>query len=286
MTSAGTALKLGFTQAASRWATGLFAVLATVVEVIAQVIGVLGGLCWVEGDARTGPIALAAGFVCALCGRLMLALVQGGAIRQSAAWLKGQGTGTTLEEMFTAAPRSLAWFLWMLPVELFAMLWKWLGLAALLLAYGRAFAAHRGAVSAAAALAMFLTLSLPLALGWAGLRRAALVSAVRDEVGPWVASTRALAALGGRPGAHLVVLLVGVAGAVVSETVLSVFGSAVSRPELMAVEPMIAGQLAIGALVAFTAALFDLVILYGFTALDLPPKPPIPAAQPRQFVLA
>jgi hypothetical protein len=59
------------------------------------------------------------------------------------------------------------------------------------------------------------------------------------------------------------------------------FGSAVS-PEggLQLIEPVIASELAGGVLVAFTWALFDLVILFGCTALQShptpPPAPPLP----------
>lgn len=279
MISTGAAIKLGFTQAASRWATGLFAVLASTAEVIAGVIALLAFFAWLNGGERTAPVAIAAAVAALLAARILLAFVHGGAIRQSAAWLKGLPSGTTLEEMFHAAPRSLAWFAWTLPIELLGALWKWLGLAALLWAYGRALATGAAGCSAALSLSMFTVLSLPLAIGWSALRRAALVAAVRDELGPFDAMARAAATLLARPGAHLAVLIVGLAGAFVAETMLSIFGSVLSPSELLALEPTLASQLGVGSLVAFAVALFELVILYGFTALETGPAPaPHPAA--------
>src|SRR5881394_1874331 len=110
MIDAGTAVKLAFTQAASRWATGLFAVLASFGEVFGGVVALLGAIAWLDGGEKSAPVALGAAFASVLAARILLAFVHGGAIRQSAAWLRGQGTGTTLEEMFTAAPRSMMWF--------------------------------------------------------------------------------------------------------------------------------------------------------------------------------
>lgn len=280
MISAGTAIRLGFLQAASRWATGLFAALATMVEVFAGVVGMLGALAWLQGYSRAGPIAILTTVLCLLASRVLLTFVQGGAIRHSAKWLKGESTGTSLEEMFHAAPRSLAWLLWTLPIELLGMLWKWLGLAALLWAYGRALVTGHGGAGASFTLALFVTLAFPLALLWAVLSRAALVAAVRDDVGPFVAATRALAWISERPGAFFAVLVVGLAGATGAEVVLSIFGSGMSPERTVSLEYGLADQLAGGLLVAFVGALFDLAILHGFTALvsaPAPAPPPLPA---------
>lgn len=280
MIGAGSAIRLGFTQAFSRWATGFFCILVSIAEVFCGVILMLGFLAWLNGGARSGPIAIGAAVLGMLSARILLAFVHGGAIRQSAAWLEGRGTGTTLEEMFTAAPRSLGWFLWTLPIELLGALWKWVGLGALLFAYGRALLTRDGGFSASVTLAMFVTLALPLALGWALLRRAALIAAVRDELGPFAAASRGLSWIAARPGAWFAVLAVGVLAGAGAELVISMFGSAVS-PEggLDLIEPVIASELAGGVLVAFTWALFELVILFGFTALQSHPTPP-PAPAP------
>lgn len=278
MISAGTAIRLGFVQAGSRWATGLFAALATMVEVFAGVVGMLGALAWLLGYSRAGPIALLTTVLCLLASRVLLTFVQGGAIRHGAKWLKGEATGTSLEEMFAAAPRSLAWLSWTLPLELLGMLWKWVGLAALLWAYGRALVTGHGGAGASFTLALFVTLALPLALLWAMLSRAALVAAVRDDVGPFVAASRALAWISARPGAFFAVLLVGLAGAMGAQLVLSIFGGAVSPDGASSLEHGIAEQLAGGVLAAFVAALFDLFILHGFTALVSAPSPVAPAA--------
>lgn len=278
MIATSAAIKLGFTQAFSRWATGLFAALASMAEVFAGVIAMLGAVSWLQGDARTPKVAMLAAVLTMLCARILLALVQGGAIRHSAAWLKGQGSGTTLEEIFSAAPRSLAWFLWTLPIELVATLWKWVGLAMVVFAYGRALGTHHAGGGAALTLALFLTLALPLALGWAALRRATLVISVRRDLGAWAAASQAVAALTARTGAFYAVLFTGLFTGGIAEAVLSVLSSGLSPSNASGFEPMIASQLASGVLLAFAAALFELVILYGFTALDSEDVAPAVAA--------
>lgn len=280
MTTASAALRLAFSQAPSRWATALFAVLATFADVMGSSIALLGGAAWLAGAERTARVALLGALLVALVSRTLLAFVHGGAIRQSAAWLRGEGTGTALEEMFAAAPHSLRWFLWTLPIELLATLWKWLGLAAVVVAYGYALGTGRAGFSASVAFALFFTLSLPLALGWAALARATLVSAVREGLAPFAAASRALTELAARPGAYLAVLVTGAFGAALAEAMLSLFGSAFTPSGNLDLEPMLARQLAVGLLTAFTAALFELVILYGFTALAVAPPPPAPLAPP------
>ncbi len=279
MISAPAAIRLGFTQAASRWATGLFAVLASCAEVLAGMTLMLGALALMLGHERAGPAALLAAVLGLLAARIMLALVHGGAIRQSARWLRGESSGTTLEELFHAAPYALGWLLWTLPLELLGALWKWVGLAALLWAFGHALAARSGGVSASLALAMFLTLVLPLALFWALVRRTALVAAVRDGLGPLDAALEAVDRIANRPLAYVGVLIVGLSGALAADVFLSMFGGALS-PDGGELEPALASQLVGGVLAAFTGALFELVILFGFTALESEPAapPPLPVA--------
>jgi hypothetical protein len=261
------ALRLGFQQAVSRSGTTLFAVLATIAEVLAGTTAMLGMFLWLDEAHKPAELAFGAAVVGILSARIMLALVQGGAIKQSDAWLRGQGSGGTMEEIFNAAPTSLAWFAWTLPIELLGAAWKWLGLAAGLYAFTHALAAGHGGFSASVALAAFVCLSVPLAIAWSALRRATLVSSLRRGVGPFRASAAALTALIQRPGAFAVVLFVGLFGAAVCEGGLSLVSSIIS-PDDFGLETALTQQLCVAVLVGFTTAMFDLAILYGFTALD------------------
>jgi hypothetical protein len=151
--------------------------------------------------------------------------VHGGAVRQSGAWLTGQTTGSTMEEIFAAGPKSLGWFAWMLPIDLFAALWKWLGLFAVLLGYAHALGARHGGCSASLAFSGYVTVLLLLGLGWALLGRMTLVWTVRRPEGPFRASADALVALLQRPGHFIAVLLTGIAGTAVVSAVVSLFAS-------------------------------------------------------------
>jgi hypothetical protein len=267
VTTASNAIRLGFQQSASRWATSLFAVLASIGEVLAGATLMMAGVAYAEGGERSSAVAVGAGLAGLLASRILLALVQGGAVRQSGAWLKGQGTGSTMEEVLAAAPKSLAWFAWTLPIEVFASLWKWLGLAAVLFGYVHAIATREAGCSASLALSAFACIAFFLAVGWSLLSRATLVWTVRRANGPFHASADALLALVRRPGAFFAVLATGLFGAAALSAVISVMANALT-PDQQGLEQILSGQLATGVLLAFGGAWFDLVILYGFTALE------------------
>jgi hypothetical protein len=270
MTSAPTAIRLGFTQTASRWATSLFAALASIAEALAGITAMLGALAWLDDRERSGVLAFGAAIAGVLAARILLTLVQGGAVRQSGAWLGGQSSGSTMEEILAAAPRALGWFAWTLPIEALAALWKWVGLAAVLYGYGHAVSARHGGCSAALAFSAFTCIAVLLGLGWAALSRATLVWTVRRQVGPFRASAAAFTALLERPGSFFLVLVVGLVGAAVVTFGIGLFASGLT-PDQQDVEEILMGQLATGVLIAFGSALFDLVILYGFTALEADP---------------
>jgi hypothetical protein len=268
MSSASAAIRLGITQTASRWATALFAALASIAEVLAGTTATFGFLAWVDGSQNSPQVAMGAAVAGVFAARILLWLVHGGAVRQSAAWLRGQHTGTTLEEIFYASPRSLAVFAWSIPLELLTTAWKWLGIAAVVYGYGRALSVGHGGCPAALAFAGYLVAVLPIGLGWAALRRVALVNAVHHDVGAWKAATLGVASLVRRPLAFLGVLLLGLFASAMVDTGLSFLGSALGPAGGAGIEPMVASQLAVGVLLATAAALFDLFLVYAFTALE------------------
>jgi hypothetical protein len=270
VTTASNAIRLGFTQTASRWATSLFAALAAIAEALAGVTALLGGLAWLDDREGSGMVALGAAIAGVLAARIMLALVQGGAVRQSGAWLSGQSSGTTMEELLAAAPRSLGWFAWTLPIEALGALWKWLGIGAVLYGYGHALSARHAGCTAALAFSAFTCLAIALGLAWGALSRATLVWAVRRQTGPFRAAADALTALLKRPGAFGLVLVTGLIGATVLSFGIGLLANGLT-PDQQDVEEILMGQLATGVLIAFGGALFDLFILYGFTALEAEP---------------
>jgi hypothetical protein len=275
VTRAFTAIRLGFQQTLSRWASSLFAVLASIAEVLAGLTALLGAAAWLDGGEKSSAAAFGASVAGMLSARILLVLVHGGAVRQSGAWLTGQTTGSTMEEILAAGPKSLGWFAWMLPIDLFAALWKWLGVFAVLFGYAHALGARHAGCSASLAFSGYVTVLLLLALGWALLGRMTLVWTVRRPFGPFRASADALVALLQRPGHFLAVLITGIAGTAVVSAVVSLFASGLT-PDRQGLEQVMMGQLTTGILIGFGSALFELVILYGFTALEA--DSPAPAA--------
>lgn len=271
------ALKLGFSQVLSRWPMTLLAVLLGLLEPLGASVMTISMLMWL-GGAKAGAIGCALSAVAFFFARVLQLLVLGGAIRQSAHWLDGRPVGFAFEEVWAAAPRVLSFVVWALPLDLIFTAWRWVGVVATSVAFARALGAMHAGAWAAASLAWFVTLALVLTLGWAFIRRVALVATVRNDVPSTVGLALGCAQLAQTPWSYVAVLLVGVLLGALSEGALSISGS-VLAPRGAAgfmLEPQLVGQLCIGVLGATVASLCELVTIYGFTAL-MPQRAPAAA---------
>ena len=269
-TRAGEAVSMAVSQAFTRSPSTLFAVLVTTFEALSGLLLTMSLWSMLAGGDKVVPVAFAAAIVCLVCSRLLLAIVHGGAIRQSVAWLEGRPVGTALEQMWLAAPRSLSWFSLVLPLDLLATVWKWVGIAATTVAYLRAFGTGHAGGAASLALAMFIVTSIPLALAWGVIKRASLVSAVRDELPSTAAFGRAAITLITRPLGFTGLLIGGAVVAGVAHGALAVAASLFApRAQALqfAIEPRLINHLVVALLGACLVAVVELVVLYGFAAL-------------------
>ncbi|MHB8874435.1 MAG: hypothetical protein ACYC8T_12175 [Myxococcaceae bacterium] len=286
--SSSRALSLGAKQALSLWPAALAVFGCGAAEVLAGLIATVGVLEWLTGSSQVGQAALGAALSAWLAARILRALAEGGAIRQGAERMTGRGFLPLAAEAVRAAPRSLSFLAWSLPLELLYAGWRTLALIATLGAYFQALGTKQTGVLSSAALALFLTLSIPVAIAWALWGRVAFVRAVRRDEGVLISLYQAAGELWRRPWPRVIVLFATGAAAVAAELVLGGFVNALSssQPE-PSLRLALAGQVVGGILVAYVASLVELARLQALLALELGdegtlpvPRPPSPPPAP------
>lgn len=272
------ALRLGLAQAVSLWPATLSLFLCRAADVLAGAgLGLLP-LRALEGS-WVALAAGAAGLFAAWCGvQLLRALILGGGLRQAARRLGAQPVPGLLDGMATASPRALRYLLFGSLIELLALAYRWLLLAAAGWLYVEALGQLRFGAAASAALALALTLALVLG----GLARlwveVALVRSVGRDVGYLASLYEAVAALRARPWPHVGALVITALLAWCADLTLSAAVAPLASPLSGSLSLALAGHVAAGVLVAFAAALLDFTRLDAFLALDLDSRGALPAA--------
>jgi hypothetical protein len=268
------ALSLGAQQAVSLWPAALGLFLCGAAEVLAGLVAVLGALEWATDSANVGLAALGGAVVVWLAARVLRALVEGGALRQGAARMQRRGFLPLAAEAVSAAPRTLSFLAWSLPLELLYAAGAGLAMLTASAAYFGALGAKHGGFLSSASLALLLTLWAPAAVAWALWGPVAFVRAVRRDEGVLVSLYDAAGELWRRPWQRLAVLVVTGAAAAVAELVLGGMVSVFSAPSLPST---VAGQLVSGLLAAYVAGLVGLCRLQAFLALGLNDDGVLPA---------
>jgi hypothetical protein len=278
------ALRLGFQQAVSLWPAAIAAFLCGAAEVLAGLVLMLGLLAWVQGGfSHVGMAALGASGTGWLAARTLRALVEGGAIRQGSQRMRKKGFLSLAVEASRAAPRSLSFLWWSVPLELLHLVGSSVAVAAGLLAYARALGEQQGGVLSSAALALRLSLIVPVSIAWALWGRVALVRAVNRDQGVLISLFEAAGVLARRPWPRVLILLVTGFAALIAQAVLTGMVNAVMPgfgEAQVDWDLSLAGQWVAGVLISFWAALIELTRLQSLLALELEEEPPV-APPPR-----
>jgi len=285
----GGALRLGFFQAISLWQSTVLVFLARAIESLA---GIAFAVLIASGGAPD-PLALLAAALGAWTAAIVFSsvfrvVVVGGAIRQGACRMRGMPVGALWIEAGAGAGRSLLYLVWAFLLEIAVTAWKVLAMVATLWLYGEALLGRAGGVLPSAALALVLTVVLPLGLMLTLWTELALVRSVLCDRSFLDALLDAATLIGRRFWTLLgLAVLTGLFGQIVNLGLSGTIGLII--PDQASVGLAWISRGAVGILGAMAMVVFEMtrlqafstVVLDGFDALARPPEADfhIPAAQ-------
>jgi len=285
--TAGRAFRLGFQQAVSLWPATVMVFAVRSVQSLADfavAIAVLPSLL-THPDAPLGA-GIGTSITVWIFTQVSAAIFIGGSLRQGAERMRGLPVGGLLSHAAAAAPRSLSYLFWSSVVQVLRFGWSVLAFTAAGLAYLRSLVTGIGGPASAAAIALALTIALPVALlGLIWIEVALVRSVIRDQ-GYLGSLLEAVTAMRTRLGTlvWLTLLSGGIAWVATSSIsgIFSLTGAALSS----AWQLTLAQRVSVSVLSAFVVSLFELTRLHAFGALTLdvlavaPIEPlPVPMAE-------
>ncbi len=265
----GGALRLGFFQAVSLWPSTVLVFLARAIESIA---GIAFAVLIISGGAADPLALMGAGLggwtAAVVFSSVFRVVVVGGAIRQGACRMRGMPVGALWVQAGAAAGRSLLYLVWAFLLEIAVTAWKVSAIAAALWLYGGALLGRVGGVLPSAALALVLTVVLPLGLMLTLWTELALVRSVLCDRNFLDALLDAATLLGRRFWTLLgLAVLTGLFGQVVNLALSGTIGLLI--PDQASLGVAWTGRGAVGILGALAMVVFEMTRLQAFSAVLL-----------------
>jgi hypothetical protein len=265
----GLALRLGFQQAVSLWPATVMVFAARAAQSVAEVaIGTAVFSFLGNSEALLG-IGIGAGVTVWIFTQVCAVFFVGGSLRQGADRMRGLRVGSLLSQAATAAPRSFSYLFFGSLVQMLRIGWSVLAFTAAGLSYLRSLFAGIGGVASAGAMALALTIALPLALMALIWIEVALVRSVIRDQGYLVSLLEAVTAMRARLGTlvWLTLLTAGMAW-VLTSSISAIFGLT-GAGFSSSWQLTLAQGISVSVLSAFVVSLFELTRLQAFGGLTL-----------------